>query len=518
MVDYRLGFHRFPDRAPVRICNIVTASPPIEPRIVELPPVVQAQLDAPAPQRRGWLTTIAPAYLGVFVWFPFLDPLGVGASGSVGLAGRILSAVLAVVCCYGLLYHAPAMLGWRTGRRLAVVASEPLGAEGAEWITGVLYGLFAAVWCAVSIYYSVRLTLLGLISWTLLDPTLVAPWNLGAVKLESPLVLTALAFWLFIIAAANGLRLMNVIAALMNVYAPVAAALLGLTAAWTLIGSSASDLAETRPSGDSPGAFGLFDPRVFQLVFGYFAFAGLMGVEWGSAVESRKDVRLGGWLGILASGAFAVAAGLVLAAGDPGGSGQVVGGVAWEIPVGSIQGAFIRRIGGSLGAWAAGALLLLFGLASLAPACYSSKVFADRFRGHWDPLRGWLGTVLGYGLIFALMAVSLAARLEPIFALGGALFAPAAGILAVEAMANRGLERCVRPGWRGVGVAAWLVGGLVGLAPMLGEAAGAPWLESVQPASLLAFATAAAVYGVSMLFAAKPPAVTDPGSDVSGAP
>lgn len=500
MVNYRFGFHRFPDLATVRIRNIVTAPPLTEPQIVELPPVVQAQLDAPAPERRGWLATIAPAYLGVFVWFPFLDPLGVGAPGSAGLAGRILSALIAVGCCYALLYYGPATLGWRTGRRLSVVAAEPFGAAGAEWIAGVPYGLFAAVWCAVSVHYSVKLTLLGLICWTLLDPALVEPQTIGAFSLESPLTLASLAFWLFIIAAANGLRLMNVIAALMKVYAPVAAALLGLTAAWTLIGPSVGDLVEAAPGERSSGVLRLFDPRVFQLVFGYFAFAGLMGVEWGSVVKSRKDVRLGGWVGILAAGAFAVSAGLILAAGDPGGSG---GGMGWDLPLGSIQGAFVRGIGGSLGNWVAGALLLLFGLAALAPACFASKVFADRCRGHWSILRGWLGTAVGYGLIFALMAVSLAARLETIFTIAGALFAPTAGILMVEAVLNRGLEREIRLGWRWAGVGAWLVGVLVGLAPVAGA--------SVQPASLFGFGASAMVYGVAVL-------ATSRGSAIATAP
>ena len=470
----------------------MTASPPAQSRVAELPPVVQAQLDAPAPERRGWLATIAPAYLGVFVWIPFLDPLGVAPSGSGGLAGRFLSAALAVVCCYGLLYYAPAMLGFRSGRRLSVVAAEPFGAEGAEWITGVLYGLFAAALCAVSIYYSVKLTLVGLISWKLVDPALVRPWSLGALKLESPLVLTALAFWLFIIAAANGLRLMNVIAALMRVYAPVAGALLGLLAVWSLWSS---------PPGTFAGVssdIGLFDARVFQLVFGYFAFAGLMGVEWGSVVRIRKDVRLGGWLGILASGTFAVLAGLILAALDPG-PGPAAAGLDWNIPPGSIQGAFLRGVGASLGGWAAGGVLLLFGLAALAPACYTSKLFADRCRGHSPILRGPIGGLLGYGLIFALMAQSFASDVETIFTLGGALFASAAGVLAVEALANRGPGREVRPGWRLSGVAAWLVGLVVGLAPLLGEAVSTPSLKSVQPAALLAFATAAAVYGVAAL-------------------
>lgn len=473
----------------------MTAPPTIEPQAVELPPVVQAQLDAPAPERRGWLATIAPAYLGVFVWIPFLDPLGVYTMGSGGLAARILSATLAVICCYGLLYYGPAMLGFRGGRRLSVVAAEPFGAVGSEWITGVSFGLFAGVLCAVSIYYSVKLTLLGLISWTLLDPDLVRPGSLGGLNLESPLVLAALAFWLFIIAAANGLRLMNVIAALMRVYAPVAAALLGITAAWSLWSSPPG--AWVGPSAGSS----LFDARVFQLVFGYFAFAGLMGVEWGTAVKSRKDVRLGGWLGVLAAGTFAVMAGLITATGDPG---PGIGSLNWDIPAGSMLGAFFRGIEGSLGGWAAGAVLLLFGLASLAPACYASKIFADRFRGHWPILRGRIGGLLGYGLIFALMAFSLAARLEAIFTLGGALFASTAGVLAVEAMANHGANREIRDGWRWAGVGAWFVGALVGLAPFADVA--------VQPAALFAFATSAALYGFLVLATLGRPSIAAPGS------
>lgn len=494
----------------------MTASPTIEPRVVEPPPVVQDQRDAPAPERRGWLATVAPAYLGVFVWIPFLDPLGVSAApGSGGLAARFLSAALAVICCYGLLYYAPAILGFRRGERLSVVAAEPFGAEGAEWITGVLYGLFAGVLCAVSIYYSVKLTLLGLISWKLLDPALVRPGNLGALGLESPLVFAALGFWLFIIAAANGLRLMNVIAALMRVYAPVAAALLGVAAVWSLWSSPSGTFAGSSTSAGAPWSFGLFDPRVFQLVFGYFAFAGLMGVEWGSVVKSRKDVRLGGWVGILASGTFAVLAGLIVAANDPGAAS---GGLDWNIPSGSIQGAFFRGVGASLGGWAAGALLLLFGLASLAPACFTSKIFADRCRGHWPLLRGRFGGLLGYGLIFALMALSLAAQLETIFMLGGALFASAAGVLMVEAIAGREGPREIGLGWRWPGVAAWLIGLMVGLAPVVGEAASISLLKSVQPASLFAFAASATAYVVAALAAPGRSPIEAPRSDAPEEP
>ena len=134
----------------------------------------------------------------------------------------------------------------------------------------------------------VKLTLLGLISWNSSTSALVHPWNLWGLQLESPLVLVVLAFWLMIIALANGLRLINVISALMKVYAPVAAVLLGATAVWSLLHLPAGAFADSTPTADRWWWPGVLEPGVFQLVFGYFAFAGLMGVEWGASSKPER--------------------------------------------------------------------------------------------------------------------------------------------------------------------------------------------------------------------------------------
>ncbi|MDG3003002.1 hypothetical protein [Paludisphaera mucosa] len=481
----------------------MTSPHPIDAAALELPPVVRDMLDAPLPRPHGWAATIAPAYLGVLAWFPLLDALGTAGGDAADVSGRYLSASLALVAVHALVYLPLAMVGLRVRRRLPVVAASAFGTQGAEWIAGVLYGLFAALWCSTAIWYSVRLTLAGLVSWKLLDAGFLDPWVVAGIRLESPLVLTALAFWTFIIASANGLGLMGAIAAMMRVYSPFAALLLVAAATWSCwIRAQALTFpaeAVTRPSWSG----GLPEPRVFQLVFGAFAFAGLMAVEWGGAVRERRDVRLGGWVGILAAGAVTFLAALVLAAG--GSDGSIQSALRFEGP-------------GSMGPWVSGALLLLFGLASLAPACYASALFTRRCRGHWPTLRRWKGVFLGFALFFVPGATLLAGRIETIASLAGALFAPLAGVLAAELLRTRGRWAGMRPGWQVPGVAAWAFGVVIGLVPVVGEIAETPWLRSFQPAALFAYLGAGAAYLILAVLVPTPAIAVDPTAAAEGSP
>jgi hypothetical protein len=455
-------------------------------------------LDHPVAERRSWLSAIAPAYLGVFIWVPFLDALGRAGAGA---PGATLGALVAVITGAGLLYLNPARLGWFRRERLPVVASQALGVGGAEWIVGVLYGFFGLVWSALAIFYSVKLTLLGLVALDLIGAAEVGPWRVGGLTLESPLFLVAAAFWTFIIASANGLRLVGVIAALMKVYAPVACLLLILLAAWTLFHPAAASV-ETAVEP----AWGPSSPRAVQLVFGYFAYAALMGVEWGAASRERRDVEVGQWLGIVAGGGPAVVAAILLGASDTGVSGS--NALDWQMPSGSFQGAVFRGFGATAGPRAAGTTLLLFGLAALAPACYGAAIFTSRFRAHWPALRRWRGVGIFYAVVLTMAATGLAARTETIFAISGALFAPAAGILTAAAYRPRAGAVA---GWLPAGVAAWAIGVAVGLAPVLGAAAGVGWLESIQPASPLAYLTALFVYGFSTPRPPAAPSTATPG-------
>jgi hypothetical protein len=279
---------------------------------------------------------------------------------------------------------------------------------------------------------------------------------------------------------------MEVIASLLKVYAPVAALLLLLAAAW----------AWTRPTGEvapmvRPSASGLIEPRVVQLVFGYFAFAGLMGGEWGAAVRARRDVRIGGWLGVLAAGAAMAASAVVLGASDLSVM-NAVGGLGWDVPSGSFQGAVYRGIGATAGSKPAGLLLLLFGVAALAPACYGSAIYSARFRAHWPLMRGRAGLAFAYMMVIGLGATAVSARLETIFTISGALFAPLAGVMTAESVLSRGRWSGVRAGWRQPGVAAWGVGCLIGLAPVFFGT------RAIQPAAFYGWLASAIVYAAAV--------------------
>lgn len=200
-----------------------------------------------------------------------------------------------------------------------------------------------------------------------------------------------------------------------------------------------------------------------------------MAVEWGASTRDRRDVRLGGWMSILAAGAATTLAALVLASRGPCGTARSAL-IATGLDVES--GRLLQR--------ACGSILLLFGLASLAPACYASALFASRFRAHWPGMGRWKGVGLSYLLFVVPGATGMAKDVEALAAISGALFAPLAGVLAVEAIRRGG--RSVRTGWDAAGVAAWGAGAAAGLAPLV-----VPGLRWAQPAALIGWAVAAIV-------------------------
>ena len=134
--------------------------------------------------------------------------------------------MLAALLCFGLFYYPAAMWGYRTGRRLGVVAASTFGTTGSEWLTGPLLAAAEIVWYAVAIDYAVQSTFLGLVTVGLLPPGVLASWPVGPALCRGPVFLCTAVFWIFITGMASLLRLTSVIAALMKVYSPVALVLL----------------------------------------------------------------------------------------------------------------------------------------------------------------------------------------------------------------------------------------------------------------------------------------------------
>jgi hypothetical protein len=463
--------------------------------VLDLQPILRAEGEAPIIPRSDGLWRIAPAYAGIFAALPLLDRLGVwlgrdvagGGPVRAGLGWTAASAVLAALACYGLLYAPPALWGYRSGRKLATTSASAFGTLGAEWLTGVGVALGAIVSYAVALHMALRLVFLGLVSCGLISPAMLQPMTLGPIVVESPVFVVTAAFWIFITGMAAVLRLPSVIFALMQVYTPVALVLLSATAALVAGGLPAFIHEAASSAGSAPGpASGLGEgpAGVFQILFGGFAFSGLFAVEWGMAAGGRRDIRIGGGLGVALAGSLATVLAIAIVAGALGreevGPHDPFPAVDVLTAPFSLHWAILHGVGGKLG----GAILMLFGLASLAPAVYAAWAYGKRLRDHWPALNRFRWTWVGSAPAFALVATSWAGRLETIFGLMGAVFAPMVGVLAADAVRWRLHWGGLRPGWHMPGLVAWACGLVAGLA-LRGRA---------EPASLLAYLTAAAVY------------------------
>jgi purine-cytosine permease-like protein len=215
--------------------------------------------------------------------------------------------------------------------------------------------------------------------------------------------------------------------------------------------------------------------------------AGLLAVDWGGVVRDRRDVFLGGWTGIVVAASWAAAMGLA-----------TVAGALKASLVGDPSLSFRWAVSAGIGGWTGGAVSMLFGLATLAPACYTSAVFSRRFSTHWPRIRRLYWTwFIGGGLALVLIAGSWASQVERISGIMGAVFAPAVGAMVADYLRQKGQWAGMRPGVNLPGLAAWLVGFLIGLGPVLtgpfftsSRGAGGWWF----PPSLVAFVAAFVLY------------------------
>ncbi|MBV8488014.1 MAG: hypothetical protein JO161_07020, partial [Planctomycetaceae bacterium] len=379
---------------------------------------------------------------------------------------------------------------------LTVVAASTFGTSGSEWITGLGVAAGALVVWAVSLWTAIRVTLLGLLACRLIDASALAPVHLGPVVLESPVVLVTTLFWIFITGMASLLRLSGVIFALLQVYTPVALVLLGVTAwlahwggpgpdAGTLAAGASDVAASSLGRGTDMGL-----AHVVQLVFGGFALSGLLSVDWGMGAARRRDVRIGGWLSIVLAGSWCLAVALLTVQGAILHAGSTLTDVSHLCVPRSFHWAIFEGIGGVIG----GVILMLFGLVTLAPACFAALICTRRLKARWPALRRSAWTWIAGFFVFVLVATSRAGRIEPIFGLMGAFFASAAGAMVSDALRQRFAWKGLRQGVHAPGLFAWLAGLAVGLVPLLGSVLGWDGANRFQPAAIFAFFTAAAVY------------------------
>jgi hypothetical protein len=460
---------------------------------IEWPPTLRAEIDGLPPPRRPWHLAVGPAYLTILVWAPFFDPLWRSDLPRAGLWWLAGTAIVAALACFGLFYYPAAMWGYRTGRRLGMVAASTFGTTGSDWLTGIALAAAEIVWYAVAIDYAVDATFRGLVICGLLPPGVLGTWRVGPLSLRGPVFLCTAAFWIFITGMASLLRLTAVIAALMKVYSPVALVLLTIAAIWVLPGATAFRPVEVRAvmaDGPSPASH-----SAIPLFTGFFSMVGLMSVEWGAASARRRDVVLGGLMGIVLAGSWTAVMSLLLLAGVVGRLGaaaSVESAGAVAPPLFSFRWGVINGFGGI----PAAIILVLFGLAALAPACYSSFLFTRKLFARWPRVRridwAWIGCTLALFLI----ATTWPGRLESVNNVMGLFFAPAAGAIAGDYLNQRGGWAGVRRGLNPPGVIAWAFGVASRLLlDALADRGQMPF-PSLMASPIAGFLVAALVYGI----------------------
>lgn len=465
---------------------------------IEFPRHLAADLAQPPVARDRWYWTIAPAYAGVFLWLPFFDRLGRETVPYAPWPLLVAAAMVASTLCYLLLYRAPALWGFRSDGRLSTVAAATFGTTGSTWLIGPALGIAAVVWHAVALSYSLELIFLALTDSRFMGPAQLEPWKLGSLTVRPPIVLLTLVWWVFITRLA-GKSFAHVITTLMKVYTPTALGLLVVTTALSLSGVSPYRTGGSNGLSRMPveidGAAIAPTLLLIHLIFGFFAYAGLMAADWGRSVNSESEVRRGGIVGVVASCFLTAALAIVTVAGSIGGSPLSEA----DRPIGEqVQAAppftFVRAVDRTIGGPVAAAILALFGMATLAPACYSAWDYTHQFYrlNPKIPRKAWAW--IGAGVAFVLVATYTVEDIESIFTIMGAVFAPIVGCVSADFMRRRESLREFREGLNPAAVAAWMLGLGIGLIPEVGRWFSLATVVKIQPASLFAFVASFVTY------------------------
>jgi cytosine permease len=472
------------------------------------PPAYRAAWNEPRLERRGWARGLAPQLIGLFLWVAYFDQIPAEALSPGRILAPILGAGVAGLLCDRLLFRVPATWGMATGRGLPVVASATFGVRGATWIPGLLLAGAQVVWLAVALDYGTSLSLRGLELLQLLSPRYSQPLPVGGFNVPGVLFLVTSMLW-GLAAAFVGRYLVRVIAALMNVYPILPALMLGLTTVLALKGIgrfSAAGPAGLTPAGAWVGGWAAAAVTV-QMVFGFFATAGLNSADLGTVARGPSDVKLGGLVGVMGASWVVATLALLSAAGaigrslDAGGpTAHATGGIRYVAALESLAGPRL-----------AGGMLLAFGLAALAPACYAAFQFSTRQAEAFPRVSRTRWTLVAALVAWALVAARAVERLYDVFSIVGGLLAPVAGAMAADYVRSKGLWPGSRKGFNGPGLLAWALGSVVGLTPTLARFTGSTRLGAIEPAAVLAFGCAFAIYYLAAALGTEsPPALEEP--------
>jgi cytosine permease len=234
---------------------------------------------------------------------------------------------------------------------------------------------------------------------------------------------------------------------------------------------------------------------ILQIVIGFFATAGAAGADFGMNSRDQRDVKLGGLAGIALA---------ILYAGG--------------LPILSVAGAHglypnlasynYDAVIGALGGFLATAMLFLFAIASIGPACFASFIAGNSFSTMLPGVPRMSSTMVGMTVAIILAITGAAANLVGVFSIVGASFGPICGAMAADYLLSGRKWAGPRQGINWAGYGAWALGFLVGIIPFLPVSdAFKRWS---QPAAVYSFITGFVVYLLLAKAGLEPSAVREP--------
>ncbi len=433
-----------------------------------LPEYITKTKANPAANRAPWFSNTAPTYAGIFLWVVFYMKLAENTIDRAGLGLCLLALAIAGILSYKLYYYVPAMLGMKTGYPLYVVGSSTFGTTGGYLMPGLLMGLLQVGWFSVGTFVASNFILNGIGMKP--EP---ATWPFAIVAV----------LWGYVMAfiGVKGIQYIAKVALFLNMIPAVVVAIVFFN---TMGGLTAY----TPPKSEPWAAFSL----LLAAVIGFFATAGAAGADFGMNSRDQRDVRLGGWVGIVVAILYAGGLPLLSVAGAHG-LDPALGSYSYD--------SVIARMGGFL----APAMFLLFTVASIPSACFCSFIAANSF-STMIPGIPRMGSTMAAMTVAIILAISgKAADLIGFFSIVGASFGPICGAMAADYLLSGQKWAGPRKGINWAGYAAWALGFIVGILPFL------PLPEDVkgytQPAVVYSFIVGFLVYAALAKLGLEPETV-----------
>jgi cytosine permease len=434
-----------------------------------LPDYVSMAKPNPAENRAPWYKNTAPTYAGIFLWFVFWSQMSSGGSElpggvlSQGLGVAFLGLIVAALLCHFLFYLVPGLFGLKTGLPLYVVGTSTYGTQGGFLMPGFLMGVLQFGWLGVNAYFS---------------SLALAPLFGGSSAAQIVIAIV----WASV-AAFVGLKGIQYVAKVATFLPLIPLVILVIMVGKTLGGigdfESESFVAAGVVEGGQTVGLGVFGVIALCITYivGFFATAGAAGVDFGMNSRDEKDVRMGGLIGIALATIVAGGASILIAAGAFGAGGK------YAMATADVD--FMATIMGSPGLGKAMGLLLA--VAAFPPACFSSFIAANSFKTTLPKVNPFISVGVGAAVSILLAVTGWAGDVIGVFTIIGASFGPVCGAMMVDYLMAGKKWAGPRAGWNLAGWISWVVGFIVGMAPLVG-------LANVPAAPLMAFVVGAVLY------------------------